>query len=300
MDKPKVAVITRTKNRKVLLSRALDSVLEQRFTDWIHVIVNDGGDPAEVEALLAPLRVRYGDRLKLIHHERSKGMEAASNAGIHASDSDYVVIHDDDDSWHPEFLAECVEYLEHNATIQGLAGVVTHSQRVLEDVEDGRIVNVVRLPYNNWLRGLSLFRMAASNSFPPISFVFKRAILADVGYFREDLPVLGDWDFHLRVLRKYDLGLIARELAYYHFRRDSTHGEYSNTVTGAVDKHLLYDTLLRNEWLRKDLDSGRIGLGMLVNVAKSFEELRALAGANTAFSYVKDKVYNLAKKARLL
>jgi glycosyltransferase involved in cell wall biosynthesis len=297
MDKPKVAVITRTKNRRVLLARALQSVLEQRFTDWVHVVVNDGGDPAEVETLLAPLRVRYGERLVLLHHERSKGMEAASNAGIRACDSDYVVIHDDDDSWNPEFLAECVEYLEHNATIKGLAGVITHSQRVMEDLDGDRIVNAVHLPYNNRLRGVSLFELAASNTFPPISFLFKRTILADVGYFREDLPVLGDWDFHLRVVRKYDVGLIPRELAYYHFRRDATPGDYSNSVSGAIDKHLLYDSLLRNEMLRRDLDSGRLGLGLLVNLARSLEEL---SKKETAFKYVKDKVYNLAKRAGLL
>ncbi len=299
MERRKVAVITRTKNRRVLLARALDSVLGQRFTDWVHVIVNDGGDPAELEALLAPRRARYVDRLHVIHHERSKGMEAASNAGLRASDSEYVVIHDDDDSWHADFLSECVEYLEHNAPVAGLAGVVTHSARIYEDIEDERIVNVVRAPYNNWMRGVSLFRMAASNSFPPISFLYRRAVLDEVGYYREDLPVLGDWEFHLRVVRKFDLGVIPRELANYHFRRDSAPGEYSNTVTAAVDKHRFYEALLRNEWLRKDLDAGRLGLGFIANVARPLDELTSSLGQN-AFNYVKDKVYFIAKRAKLI
>ena len=39
----KVAVITRTKDRPIFLKRALLSVSSQTFSDYIHVVVNDGG-----------------------------------------------------------------------------------------------------------------------------------------------------------------------------------------------------------------------------------------------------------------
>src|SRR5579872_6127308 len=100
MEAPKVAVLTRTKNRPLLLRRALDSVLAQTFTEWQHVIVNDGGDRGEVDALVEHVGKRYGDRVKVVHHERSQGMGAAGNAALRASTSEYVVFHDDDDSWH--------------------------------------------------------------------------------------------------------------------------------------------------------------------------------------------------------
>lgn len=40
---PRVSVIMRTKDRDVLLRRALSDVARQTFTDWGLVIVNDGG-----------------------------------------------------------------------------------------------------------------------------------------------------------------------------------------------------------------------------------------------------------------
>lgn len=44
MPVPKVAVITRTKDRGILLERAIKSVHKQTMMDFIHVIINDAGD----------------------------------------------------------------------------------------------------------------------------------------------------------------------------------------------------------------------------------------------------------------
>ena len=63
-----VAIITRTKNRAVLLARALNSVLEQRYQNWHLYVVNDGGDVATVEKLLDTYRDLFGERLTVIHN----------------------------------------------------------------------------------------------------------------------------------------------------------------------------------------------------------------------------------------
>jgi len=275
MQSPRVAIITRTKNRAALLRRAVDSILAQTFPDWMHWVVNDGGDPGPVEELLAGYRDRYQGRLGIIHNPTSLGMEAASNVGIRAGTSKYLVIHDDDDTWQPEFLARCVAYLDAPppALHTPIAGVICYSTRILEEFDGQTAKEVSRAPFNTWMNGVSLYRLAASNCFPPISFVFSRAAMEDVGLFREDLPVLGDWDFHLRFAARYEIGLIREQLANYHHRMEVTSGDYGNSVVAGDDKHRRYDHLLRNDLLRQDLAAGRPGLGMLVNVANSFEIL---------------------------
>ncbi|MCD8481410.1 MAG: glycosyltransferase [Verrucomicrobia bacterium] len=94
----------RTKNRPVLLVRAIDSVVQQRHQNWQLVIVNDGGDPAPVEALVAAVQPEQRARIQILHHPQSLGMEAASNAGLRALQTDYVMVHDDDDSLHADFF----------------------------------------------------------------------------------------------------------------------------------------------------------------------------------------------------
>ncbi|AHV99274.1 glycosyltransferase family 2 protein [Paenibacillus sabinae] len=273
----KVAVITRTKNRNILLKRAIESVINQSFSDWVMVIVNDGGDKNKVEDLVSNYAEKKSGKIVVVHNEESKGMEAASNIGIRSVDSTYVVIHDDDDSWQPDFLNKTVACLE-NVSVKSIKGAVTYSTRYIETISGDKVHVKYTEPFNTWLDSITLYRMAAGNVFPPISFIFRREVLDEIGYFREDLPVLGDWDFHLRFLSKYDIFLIKECLANYHHRLEVRSGEYSNSVIGGYDKHIFYDTLLKNELLRKDLENNRVGLGFLVNIGKSFEVIHAQIG----------------------
>lgn len=270
MHSAEVAIVTRTKSRPVLLERAIESILGQGYDDWVHVIVNDGGDQDELETTLREFKTQYKGRLTTIHNDPSKGMEAASNIGVKATKSKYLVIHDDDDSWSPHFLAKTVSHLTKNK-LPTVKGVITHSQRIIETIENGKIRTLSREPFNNWLNSVTLYRIAASNPFPPISFLFERSVWKELGGFREDLPVLGDWEFHLRFASKYDIDVIKEELAFYHHRPHLADGVDANSIFGWGGKHEFYDALLRNEMLRKDLQTGRIGLGYLVNIARSFE-----------------------------
>lgn len=245
----------------------MESVLSQTSADWVHVIVNDGGDPAAVDRLAAGFAGRYAGRLHVVHNPRSLGMEAASNVGLRARDSRYVVIHDDDDSWEPAFLATTAGFLDAQADGR-VAGVITHSVRIDERILGDRVEIDRRTPYNDWVRSITLFRMAGGNMFPPISFLFRRSILDEAGYYREDLPVLGDWEFNLRFLARHDIAVLPLPLALYHHRPSNTDPAYANSIFGAQDKHALYDALIRNELMRRDLDSGRLGLGTLVNLGQ--------------------------------
>ena len=103
------------------------------------------------------------------------------------------------------------------------------------------------------------------NSFPPISFLYKREIYDKVGGYNESLPVLGDWDFNIRFLRVADIGVIPELLARYHHRDTITdaNNAYGNTVNAGVSKHVKYDAILRNHYLRTSPND----LGVLVNLA---------------------------------
>jgi glycosyltransferase involved in cell wall biosynthesis len=290
----KVSIITRTKNRVLLLNRALQSVTSQTFGDWEHVIVNDGGAPAPVEKLCAGRA-----NTRIVHHPQSLGMEAASNAGLRQASGQYVVIHDDDDSWQSEFLSAAVGWLDENSADARAAGVICHSLRVRERVDGESVVQLDVSPNNDWLHNVTLFRVAANNPFPPISFVYRREVLDQIGYYREDLPVVGDWEFNLRFLLHYDIGVIARPLANYHQRVSNTDGVYTNSVFGSQIR--VWETRLRNELLRRDLGDGKIGLGVLVNLAKSFEDMsNQVHQHQSAFGYLKDKVWNFGTRVGLI
>lgn len=266
MKKAKVAIITRTKDRPILLERAIKSVCSQTFRDWVMVIVNDGGNPTEVNQLVEKYSEWLQGRIEVIHHENSYGMEAASNRGIKAVDSEYILIHDDDDSLHEHFLEKTVNFLE-SPLGERFEGVATKVVRVIEEIVGDKVVIKSKESWKKEVQTICLAEMAILNNLVPISLLYRRRVHEIVGYYNESLPVLGDWEFYLRFLSKFDIYLLHEELANYHHRLVKD-GNYSNTVIGGVNQHLLYDTLIRNELLRRDIEAGKLGLGYLVNLGK--------------------------------
>jgi glycosyltransferase involved in cell wall biosynthesis len=261
-----VAVITRTKNRPIMLERAIKSVCSQSFQDWILVIVNDGGAKNEVNQLVQKYSTLLKERIEVIHNEASLGMEAASNIGIKSVNSEYILIHDDDDTIHESFLEKTVGFFK-NSIGAKFSGVATKVKKVIEEIKSDEIIFKKQESWNSELQTITLAEMAISNKIVPISFLYKREVHEEVGYYNEELPVLGDWEFYLRFLRCFDIYVFQEELANYHHRL-VTEGIYSNTIIGQSDKHKLFDSLIRNNLLRKDFSSDKIGIGHIVNYAK--------------------------------
>ena len=260
-----------------MLARAGESVRAQTYKDYLWVIVNDGGDEAEARATIEESGVAPERRL-FISNPRSLGMEAASNLGTRAVASEYIVIHDDDDSWEPEFLARCVAFME-GPDGGHYGGVVTHSTYVSELVRENEIVRLAEKPYQAKLSSIDLDAVVDRNLFPPISFLFRRSVYEQVGGFDESLPVLGDWRFNMEFLLRANIGVIPQRLALYHHRDSAEHTapDYRNTVVDGVALHQRYTPLVRNDFLRKNIGQSAIAFRMAVSGAGNASELAGSA-----------------------
>ena len=274
-DIPQVAIITRTKNRPLFLKRCIKTVLNQHYQDWIHVIVNDGGDSYSVDEIVRTNKEAYRNRIIVIHNQKSLGMEAASNIGIKNCDSKYITILDDDDTWHPDFLAQCITCLTRKRHPR-IAGVVTYSSKVTEKIAQNRGMDVIkeirREPFNQYLKTVSIFSLAIRNVFTVNSFVFERDALETVGLYREDLPVLGDWDFNIRFALQYEIDVIPFTLSYFHLRVQSRKDSSANSVTRNIDEHHFFTTFVHNEHLRQEILSNKTGLSTIISSHYYFEQ----------------------------
>ena len=240
----------------------MKSVLGQTFGDWIHVVVNDGGDPELVEVLGRAYADAYKGRLHIVNNTASLGMQEASNAGIRASDSEYLVIHDDDDAWGPNFLSEGVHFLANAGPDASIQGVVTQTVRILEEISHtGEIVELKRDSYFPFSL-VTLEEMRKRNMFSPICFLFRRKAQERVGYYDQTFDVLGDYDFNLRFLRHYEIGVLDEYHAYYHWRS----GCMGNSVTRQVNLHRKMLSRLKNHYYRRWLDDPVNSVGPLDDV----------------------------------
>lgn len=260
MDKsPKVAIITRTKNRGVLLKRALKAVKNQTYSDFIHVVLNDGGNPNEVDSIVGG---HGSDRVRVIHNKKSVGLTRALNQAIQAVDSKYIAILDDDDSWDNRYLELTVGHLE----VYGKKGVVAVIDRVNEVIEEGNVKEVSRDRWRPDINFVSLYGQCIDNYAPTVAFVYQRKVYNELEGYDETLGVSEDWDFALRFLLKYDIDFLPTKdaLAFYH-HRPAVKGDLGNSVFDGVDKHKYHMNMLANKFLRQDIEKGKFGVGYIMN-----------------------------------
>lgn len=264
----KIAIITRTKDRSVFLPRAIKSIAEQTFSDYIHVIVNDGGDKASVEKIVNSQRPEIRSKIKLFHRsEPSDAPDTIFNESIDRVDSEYIVIHDDDDTWHKDFLRHTVECLDETKDI---AGVVVRTDKVIERLNNDsiKIIKSERLMPD--LQAVSLYRQFIDNQLMTNAFVFRRNAYEKVGKYDESLPVVADWEFGIRFLQEYEVGFIdpGFALANYHHRVGAKDNSFSK------HSHRKYVTLVANRYLRQDLKNGVFGAGYMISDLKYRQDSR--------------------------
>ena len=273
----KVDIIMRTKDRPIFLVRAIEDVIAQSYKNWFLCIINDGGKASEVDKVVDKLAKKYksyAKQIKIIHHAKSKGMEAASNAGIKSTNGELIVIHDDDDTWHPDFLKKCVEKLQEPMDYADVGGVITKMDRKYEKVKGDQIkIKVTRgYPYQEGVYPFISINDMLSHRFDlrPICFVFYRRCLEKVGLYDEKLPVLGDMDFHFRFIMHFDIAFIDEVLAHYHYR-PLIKGAASNSVhSGKIE---IYKNLIFNKYIRNDFKANKHSFGDMLMQARYFYSL---------------------------
>lgn len=209
-----VAVVMRTRWRLHMIPRAIRSVLSQTHRQWFLQIVNDGGPPHIVEEEVAPYRHLCEGRLGVLHLPKQIGMEAATNAGIAAAPGDFIAIHDDDDTWHPEFLERMLAWMQRD----GHAAAVCRSVIIREAWDGQRYVTRSAEEFGPWNDSISSRELAAQNRFPPIALLFRRSEYQAVGPFHEGLPAIGDWHFNRRLASRRPIPVLAETLAQWRLR----------------------------------------------------------------------------------
>lgn len=255
MPSPTVAVLVRTKDRPRFLRRALANIAEQTFTDYTVCVINDGGDESATRAILqaSPLaHLLEGDTPRLTLLTTGGGnMEAASNAGLAATDSKFVAIHDDDDLWAPEFLERTVGALRASEALICSTRVVERYER---ETPEGEFEVYEERIFHDGLPGFGLQFLYRTNRTVPIGILYRRRLHELVGFYDESLPVVGDWEFNLRAAAVTEVLLVDEPLAYWSLRPEAD-GAEANSVQRQAE-HARFDASVRARAIRDDLQSG--------------------------------------------
>ena len=255
--KPQVSVVLTTYyHRPDLLTRAIESVLNQTLTDFEFIIVNDGA-PEGTKKILNNY-ANQDSRIKVIH-QQNKGLGQARNLGVRQARAPYVAFMDDDDrslprrleeqrnflQQHAQFAACMCFYYAMDATSGGFhrAYLVTRKQGRALTKEQLRAVS--RPPF----------------SLSPMTMITKEAFEFCGGY-RPVFQVMEDLDFTLRFQEQFRVGVIPKPL--YEYTQPASNFR-KNMTTAAPIQNLKYVLACYiSAWYRRNASQDPVeqGLGL--------------------------------------
>jgi glycosyltransferase involved in cell wall biosynthesis len=220
---PLVSVVIPSYNHGRYIAAAVRSVLAQSMGDFELIVIDDGSTDDSLTVL-----ARFDDpRMRVIAQE-NQGAHAAINAGLGQARGEYLAILNSDDAYHPERLARLVNALRDDQR----AGLAASYVEIID--ADGFVVGVkhghrdlspyaLPHPERSFRAGEDLRRALTTENYlaTTSNFVFRRDVWRAVGDFRP-LRYTHDWDFALRVARRYDLVLLPQPLVQYRVHAANT------------------------------------------------------------------------------
>ncbi|CUM97332.1 glycosyltransferase [Blautia hydrogenotrophica] len=212
---PKISVLTSVYNEseKELLD-CVDSILQQTFSDFEFILVNDNPVREELDQMLADLS-RKDRRIKVLKNPKNYGLAWSMNRAAAISRSPYLARMDADDISEPNRLEEELKFLINNN-----CDLVCTRYKTIN--EQGRILQkespfytkeqiMAFLPYRNIIHHPTV--------------LMKKSIFHAVGGYRI-YPCAQDYDLWLRFLETgYQIEMLPQILLQYRVRKASTTGQ---------------------------------------------------------------------------
>ncbi|MEQ9620305.1 MAG: glycosyltransferase [Deltaproteobacteria bacterium] len=223
MKNPEVSVVMPAYNHEKFVGEAIESVLNQTFTDFEFVIINDGSKDG-TEAVIR----RYDDPRIKYYSQKNQGAHNAINKGISIAKGKYISIINSDDVYHPERLSFLLEQAESRDAVFIFTDLIFLSESHGYKENHSEWFENLKSIYNN-SKSLEVTFLSGNIAVTTSNFFFLSSILKEIEPF-QPYRYVHDYDFVLRVLLKYpDKFLYVSDKKYLSYR---LHG--ANTIRESI------------------------------------------------------------------
>ena len=247
---PFFSVIIPLYNKEKFVENAVNSILQQTFSDFEIIIVED----CSIDKSLEVVSKIQSEKIKIIYHDKNKGLSAARNTGIKNSNAKYITFLDADDNWKPNYLAK----------INSLIQQFPEAKLWATNYEELYPNNLILVPKNNsaYLENdviiPDFFQISlAQPLYCSCSLCVEKSVFEKVGLYDEKITFGEDIDFNIRANSSYKLAYSKEALVTYTMFSENqiTNTSLKNKVIPDFDAY----EKLRNEnsSLKKYLDFNR-------------------------------------------
>lgn len=251
---PFFTVIIPLYNKEKYIENAIKSILNQTFTDFELLIINDCSTDKSVEIANGFL----SEKIQIIHHEKNNGLAATRNTGIKKATSNYITFLDADDLWKPTFLETIFQLIQNFPEARIFA---TNYEEIWDktvkkphnelDVSEGKFSGYINFFKTNIKQGL----------YNHGSVCLHKEVYENVGFYNEKIQLSQDLDFNIRANYHYKLAY-DNSVQMSYFMQTDNQLTRSSIIKKTIPNYDNYNNWAKNNSdLKKYLDFERYILG---------------------------------------
>ena len=237
-SKPLATVVIPAYNAQSFVQRTLTSALNQSYTSFEIILVDDGS--TDQTRQIADAAARSDERLRIISVPNG-GVANARNLGIEEARGEFVAFLDADDLWHPTKLERQIAALTKNPAHQDDAAVYAFSRKI--DTHDRLTEDMNAVALQGYAFSRHLFAKPVGNG---SSILVRREAALAVGGYDPSWAAQGiggceDLDFELKIAGKYSITSVPQYLIGYRMYEGNMSSNKLPMARGAVatiDKHI--------------------------------------------------------------
>lgn len=211
LNPPLVTVFMAAFNGEAYIEKAIQSVLDQSFTDFELLIINDGSTDHTVDIV----RTFTDPRIRLVHNDSNKGLTFTRNRGIEEAKGQYIAILDCDDLAMPDRLKAQTSFLGSNPEMAICGG-----QGIIIDKSGEQVGNYNVIAGDKHMSPELIFQNFFINS----TLMIKRSAMIEAGGYRDYSPA-EDYDLSYRISLHHPVANLNEVLVAYRL-----HGNNISTV----------------------------------------------------------------------
>ncbi len=182
---PFISVILPVYNAQPFLKEAIESILNQSYSNFEFIIINDGSTDDSEKTIL-----QFNDSRIKYFYQQNKGLGATLNIGLSLCTGKYIARQDQDDISYPDRFKKQIDFLEKNPTMVLLG---TRAKILTE--------NSTEIKYHKHATHSAdlKFDLLFDNPFVHSSVIFKKSIIDEVGIYTIDRNLYEDYDLWSRM-----------------------------------------------------------------------------------------------------
>ncbi|MDV4150372.1 glycosyltransferase family 2 protein, partial [Clostridium sp. AL.422] len=210
----KISVIVPVYNSEKCLGRCIDSILNQTYSDFELILINDGSNDKSLDIIK---KYEALDRRVKVIDNKNNGVSKTRNIGITLAKGDYIQFIDSDDFIDKDMLSYEVNMLESNKADMVMTGLFL-------DIESKNNIDTsIQTFENNISRGEKdiaenlIKRLNGTYINSPVNKLYKKEIIIDNNIFmNEDIDLGEDLAFNLDYM-KHCNSIVFSEKSFYHY-----------------------------------------------------------------------------------